>query len=360
MGQPKFITWTGGFSWAIPVGAKNVEASWDFIKWMKSEEATRLMHSVQIKANRKKGRIYVPWINANSRIAGQMFKEFAPKNLKFANAQRVFLRLLPVSRYRPVTFVGQQLWDSHEIAFEEAIFHKQSPHDALREQTVVVQRELDKVFTRTRYKLLNWFYPCAVVAILLAGGICFCAKKLNKCGPMGRLSKGEAAAGLFFASPWVIGFLVFTLGPIIASFIFSFCDYDVLHPARWVGLANYNGLLTDDWKYMGKAMYNAGYLALFGLPLGMVVSLSIAMLLNTNVRGMRYYRTIYYLPSIMPVVANAILWLWLLNPDYGIINEIWRFTLTAWLHVPPPLWLASESTSKPALIVMGLWARAEA
>jgi len=158
-----------------------------------------------------------------------------------------------------------------------------------------------------------------------------------------------------FASPWLTGFLLFTLGPIIVSLILSFCDYDVMHPARWVGLANYHGLLTDDWYYMSKSMGNAIYLAVFGLPLGMITSFSIAMLLNTEVRGMKYFRTIFYLPSILPIVANAVLWGWILNPQFGLMNVAWRATLTSWFHIPAPMWLAGEASSKPAFIVMGLW-----
>ncbi|MHB1457950.1 MAG: carbohydrate ABC transporter permease, partial [Armatimonadota bacterium] len=161
--------------------------------------------------------------------------------------------------------------------------------------------------------------------------------------------------GFLFASPWIIGFLVFTLGPILVSIILSFCDYDVLHAARWVGINNYRELMTDDWKDLSKALYNAGYLALFGLPLGLILSLSIAMLLNTKVKGMTWYRTIYYLPSIVPVVANLILWMWVLNPQFGLLNAAWKITMSNWFNIPAPGWLASEVYAKPALIIMGLW-----
>ncbi|MBP6963818.1 MAG: sugar ABC transporter permease [Armatimonadetes bacterium] len=180
-------------------------------------------------------------------------------------------------------------------------------------------------------------------------------RKLREYGPIGKLGQGEAIAGYLFAAPWILGFLVFTIGPIVASIIFSFCDYDVLHAARWVGLLNYRELLKDDWYYLSKALYNAGFLAVFGLPLGMATGLAIAMLLNTKVGGMTWYRTIYYLPSIVPIVANAILWVWVLNPEFGLINAAWRATLGNWFNLSAPLWLSHESTSKPALIMMGLW-----
>ncbi|MCL6520706.1 MAG: extracellular solute-binding protein [Armatimonadetes bacterium] len=355
-GQPKFITWSGGFSLAIPRGAKHVEESWEFIKWMVSEEAQVIANEAQRKYNMSKGRPYVPWMTANSKVNEVIFTKFAPKQKKFRKATRVFLDLMAVSRYRPVTFVGQRLWDEHVRAFDYATHHKMSAQEAMDEGTKVVQKELDKVFNRSKYGLLNWAYPLSVVGIGVIILFVICFRKLRQYGPMGRLAKAETVAGYLFASPWIVGFLVFTIGPIIASIIFSFCDYDVLHPARWVGLLNYRELLIDDWsKYTSKALYNAGFLALFGLPLTLITGLAIAMLLNTKVGGMTWYRTIYYLPSIVPVVANAILWIWVLNPEYGLINAAWRATLGQWFALPAPLWLTHEKTAKPALILMGLW-----
>ena len=354
-GQPKYITWSGGFSLAIPRGAKDVEASWRFIKWMVSGEGARVSYAAQRKYNLEKGRPFVPLMTANFRINKEIFSKFSPKEAKFRRSLNVFLDLMHVSRYRPVTFVGQRLWDEHVRAFDQAVHHKLSPKAALDEGTKVVQKEMDKVFERDRFKPLDWRYPLAIIGILVGVGVALAIRMYRRYGLRGRLARQEAVAGYMFASPWILGFLVFTIGPIIASIIFSLCDYDVLHAARWIGFKNYHDLFTDDWYFMGKSLYNAGYLALFGLPLGMAVSLGIAMLLNTKVGGMTWYRTIYYLPSIVPVVANAILWVWVLNPEYGLINAAWRATLSHWFNLPPPLWLANEHTAKPALIIMGLW-----
>ncbi|MCE5199838.1 MAG: extracellular solute-binding protein [Armatimonadota bacterium] len=355
-GKPQYITWSGGFSWAIPRGARHVEESWALIKWLKSEEGTRLIHKAQREYNISKGRTYVPWLTANSRVNDILIREFSPKIRRLRDAQQTTLSLLPDSLYRPVTFIGLRLWDEQVRATDSAINHKKSPKAALSFGQRVVQKELDKVRNKATYHDLNWAYPIGIVGLFAIIGCLVVAAIHRRRGPLSRLSKKEAVAGYLFACPWLFGFLVFTLGPIIASLVFSFCDYDVLHPAKWVGLNNYVNLLTDDRCFMSKAMYNVGYLALWGLPLGMIVSLSAAMLLNTKVRGMNWYRTVYYLPSIVPSVASAVLWIWVLNPEYGLINTAWRATFTSWFHIAPPLWLASEYTSKPALIVMGLWA----
>ncbi|MHB0997878.1 MAG: extracellular solute-binding protein [Armatimonadota bacterium] len=354
-GEPKFITWGCGFSLAIPRGAKHPEESWEFIKWMVSEEGVRICNQAQLEYNRKKGRMFIPWWTANIKINDMLFREFSPPLEKYRSAIKVFVDLLKVSKHLPVTVVSQRLWDEHVRAFDQAVRHKKTPVQALAEGQQVVQKELDKVFEREKYKELNWAYPIAILAILLVIISLIVYRLSRKSDQRGKLAKGEAIAGYLFASPWIIGFLVFTAGPILVSIVLSFCDYDVLHAARWVGANNYHELMTEDWHYLSKAFYNAGYLALFGLPLGLIVSLSIAMLLNTKVGGMTWYRTIYYLPSIVPVVANLILWMWVLNPQYGLLNAAWKATLTEWFNIIPPTWLASEIHAKPALIVMGLW-----
>ncbi|MEI6914808.1 MAG: sugar ABC transporter permease [Armatimonadota bacterium] len=122
-----------------------------------------------------------------------------------------------------------------------------------------------------------------------------------------------------------------------------------------MGLLNFRLLFTLDWPILRTTLLNAGYLAMFGIPLGICTGLGIAMLLNASVKGMHYYRTIYYLPSIVPIVASSLLWIWILNPDAGLLNAGWRALLTSWSGLQPPNWLASEQWAKPALIVMGLW-----
>jgi len=350
---PTYITWSGGFSLAIPTGSHHVEEAWKFIKWMTSLDGVIPQNEGQEAYAHSLGRKYVPTLTANEKINEVVFRKFAPKDPKFRTALRTFLDLMKVSKFRPVTFVGQRLWDEHVRAFDLAVYHKKSPKEALEDGQKVVQRELDKVFARQQLPLFNWKVVYIGAAILGLLCIIFGAVKVLKAPPLGRVRKEEAAAGFLFASPWIIGFLVLTGGPILASIVYSFCAYDVLHPARYVGFSNYVELVKD--PIFLKALYNAAYLWFFGVPLSMMVGLAIAMLLNAKVRGMSWYRTIYYMPSIVPLVASAILWIWLFNPDYGLINSAWRATLGAWFHIGAPKWLADPLWSKPALILMGLW-----
>jgi len=164
-----------------------------------------------------------------------------------------------------------------------------------------------------------------------------------------RHNRRQTALGVGFVSPWIVGFLVFTLYPILASLYYSFCEFRVLSPPRWVGVRNYVELFGDR-EYFLRSLTNTAFMFI-ELPIALVVSLFIAILLNQKLRGMALFRTLYYIPSVVPTVASSVLWLWLLNPDYGLVNK----TLTA-MGMPPSAWLSDPHWAKPGLIVMDLWA----
>lgn len=153
---------------------------------------------------------------------------------------------------------------------------------------------------------------------------------------------------MLFLLPWTIGFLAFTLYPMIASFIYSFSIYHSKRPLEWVGLQNYITMFTDDlfWKSLG----NTTYMVLIAVPLTLLASFLCAILLNLKIKGQSFYRVVYFLPSIVPTVAGAILWIWLLNPQSGLIN-----TSLAHIGIDGPNWRADPSWSKPALILLGFW-----
>lgn len=165
---------------------------------------------------------------------------------------------------------------------------------------------------------------------------------------MGHTKLRALATGLLFISPAIVGFIVFALWPIIQSLYYSFTDYDVLQPPAWIGWDNYRDLLDD--RVFGIAMRNTIYMVLIGLPAHILFDLLMAMLLNTKIRGLPIYRTIFYLPSITPVVASTIVWLWLFNGQYGIISSILQF-----FGAPPIGFLTDPHYTKPSMIFMGLW-----
>jgi multiple sugar transport system permease protein len=165
----------------------------------------------------------------------------------------------------------------------------------------------------------------------------------------GHIAWKEAKAGFLFASPWLIGFFLFTFGPVIASIVFSFTEYDVLHSPTFVGVQNYATLVSGDPLYW-KSLYNTAFLALFGVPLSIIVGLGLAIMLNREIRSIAAYRTLYYLPSIIPVVATAVLWQWLLNPQLGLVNKLLES-----VGLQGPNWLGDPSYTKISLILMLVW-----
>lgn len=163
------------------------------------------------------------------------------------------------------------------------------------------------------------------------------------------LRRKKAIEGYLFASPWILGFFIFTAGPMIASLFLSFCRYDVLTTLEWIGLRNYKEIFNSDLFW--KALYNTLYWVIIGVPLRQLMALILALLNNQQIRGKPLFRTIFYIPSVVSGVALAMLWVWLFEPSVGLINTLLRF-----LGVNnPPLWLGSEEWSKPALIIMSLW-----
>jgi multiple sugar transport system permease protein len=154
--------------------------------------------------------------------------------------------------------------------------------------------------------------------------------------------------GLLFTSPWIIGILAFIVYPTVASFYYSLTQYNLLQTPTFIGLGNYQQLVTD--PKMLTAIYNTLYYTVLWLPLNIALSIAVASLLNLKVRGLPVYRTLFYLPVLVPAVATSLLWVWFLNPQYGIAN--WILSL---FGIPPLGWLASTTWSKPSLVLISLW-----
>jgi multiple sugar transport system permease protein len=152
-----------------------------------------------------------------------------------------------------------------------------------------------------------------------------------------------------FVAPWIVSLLVFTAYPMLASFYFSLTQYNIIKPPEWVGLENFQRMFFEDNLYW-IAVKNTAYYALVSVPLSMLVALILALLLNQSIRGIGVYRTVFYLPSLVPGVASTMLFIVLLNPQNGLINA----ALEA-VGLPRLGWLRSEAWSMPGVILMSLW-----
>ncbi|CAA9314366.1 MAG: ABC transporter, permease protein 1 (cluster 1, maltose/g3p/polyamine/iron), partial [uncultured Chloroflexia bacterium] len=160
----------------------------------------------------------------------------------------------------------------------------------------------------------------------------------------------EERAAYLFLMPWLIGIVVFMLGPIIASVYLSLTNYNLITPPEWVGLDNYREMFFDDRNFWQSIRVTLKFTVL-SVPLYMVTGLAISLLLNMKMRGMYLFRTILYLPSVLSGVAVAVLWVTLLNPELGAVNWVLRSIGIA----NPPRWLSSPDWAVPAVVLMGLW-----
>lgn len=150
------------------------------------------------------------------------------------------------------------------------------------------------------------------------------------------------------AAPWMLGFIVLKALPILAVIFLSFNNYDMLTPLKFVGLDNYKRMASDPLFF--DTLYNTFYITVIGVPVHVLAAFIMALLLNAGVRGMGFYRTMFYLPSVTPVIASSLLWLWFLNPSTGPIN-----VALGELGIPGPNWLQSEFWSKPSIILVQTW-----
>jgi multiple sugar transport system permease protein len=167
---------------------------------------------------------------------------------------------------------------------------------------------------------------------------------------MSRQERRRLGMGLLFASPWIVGFLGLTVYPVILSFYYSLNVYTTFgQPMQWVGMANYVELLTQDDLFW-VSLYNTLYMVVIGIPFHIILAILLALLLNMNLRGVSVYRTIFYLPTIVPIVATSVLWMWVFNPEYGLINAA-----LSELGIRGPGWLTDPGLAKPSLILMGVW-----
>ena len=162
------------------------------------------------------------------------------------------------------------------------------------------------------------------------------------------MRRKESAAGFLFAAPWLLGMAIFLLYPLAASLYYSFCDYSILKPPMNVGAANYAELMGDQvfWKVGANTLIYAA----LSLPASILVALGLAMLLNNKVRALPVFRTLFFLPSLVPQVALAVLWLWIFNSEHGIFN-----VLLEHIGISGPNWLGSPAWTKPCLAVMAVW-----
>jgi multiple sugar transport system permease protein len=377
------ITWAGGFSLVIPSTAKQKDGAFKLIQFLASERTYRFLQDGARESLQSEGKLYLPHPWSNRKFYEKWVGETIAANPevppRFKQAFGVILRMLPNTLIRPPSPIGQLLWNDHIAAYNAAVYHHHSEmtdkdaevRQCLADEQSDAQRALDEVVQPAPPDEVHWGVYFTGYAALIAGlfGAMYVAYHRHR--KTHSYSARTTWAALMFLSPWMVGMVGLTAGPILFSIVLSFARYDVLDSARYVGVKNYTTLLHDGLFY--KSLWNTAFMML-RIPLGMALSLLIAMLLNRPIRGIGAYRTAFYMPTIVPVVASSMLWIYLLNPSFGLINVMLRwafrtmpFHALAWAinHVhhftdgpfvfAPPTWLTDPSWSKPSIILMGLW-----
>lgn len=165
-----------------------------------------------------------------------------------------------------------------------------------------------------------------------------------------RFARKEHIAGYLFTLPAILGLLVWTIGPIVASLVLSFTDYQVIADTiNWIGFDNYIVIFTED-LYFKQALVVTLYFAFASTAATLVAALLIALLMNMKIKGQGLWRTLFYLPVLVPAVAANILWMWLFNPEFGLLNGILRF-----FGLPASMWIYDEASVIPSLILLSIW-----
>ena len=323
-------TWSGGFSMVIPRGARNVEGAWTFARFILSEPSQRFMATSSNKLPALKAAANDPFFQSSA------FWRLAISEMRH-------------SRYRPVTPVGMAIYNEMISAVDHVIHGKKTPQQALDEATRESQRLLDRFLAESSAPPVDWMTVGlalgGAVILLVAVRAYFSWRRVRALS----LHRRQAVAGYVFAGPAMMGLAIFTLGPILASLVFSLTHYEIISPASYVGLENYQRLFADD-RYFLKALWNTFYFAAITVPVNTTLALGLALVLNREIAGRPFYRTFFYLPTVVPAVAGSLLWAWLFNGEYGLVNIV-----LGYLGLPSVPWLTSESWSKPALIIMGAW-----
>ncbi|MCK6485665.1 MAG: extracellular solute-binding protein [Phycisphaerae bacterium] len=377
-------SWVAGFAYCIPATCppEKRKAAWDLVKFLSSLEGGMIMNEHDAQRERGQGRLYMPRLMASRKLTQAQLEcyvnvpEMPPR---VRAAIQLHLDMLPHCRYRPVSPEGQKLWNAQADAQDIAWNHTMTPHAALAHQARSVNRALNEFYARPDSPTLVRWRPLimaylAALAVTAAVAIVRYQRRYRVRG----FHRREWYAAWVFILPWLVGFVVLSGGPMVFSAVMSLTEYDVVSEARFVGLDNYREMFTIDWggpdaegketvpTGVRKALLNTLFMAI-GLPLGMILGLGLALLLDTGIRGLKYYRTFFFLPAIMPVVAASILWMWVFNAHGGLLNWLlerlgldrvidWLHATFGWFTLRTPVsWLTNARTTKPALILMTLW-----
>ncbi|MBX3095733.1 MAG: extracellular solute-binding protein [Fimbriimonadaceae bacterium] len=346
---------SGGSGYAILNSTPHPDAAWKLVQWMAGEPGMKAMAKAGIAQPAIKRLAQGPdWIPGESTSLEQRY----PAN-RIATDQAV-----PFAVFPPTAEYWGEVSGLVFSKTEPIYLGTSTAEMALTEGNRIASTRLSKILEEERLPQFDWRWGGAVGFLLLFAAIAWVyyperGKKRTQS------ERAETRASLWFLSPWIIGTLAFTVGPMIFSLLMSFTNWDIIQAAEWRSLGNYQEAFVQDSRFWNTVKVTAVY-TIFSVPLGLIASLALALLLNVRVKGMPIYRTFFYLPVLASAVASSLIWRKVFQPEGGLLNVMLfgrdgqrdPFGLTGWLGLNGqlPNWLGDEKLALPSLIIMSLWA----
>jgi len=335
-----------GNSLVIPKGSRHKEAAWRFIKFATSYSQVSAICKVAGRIPARRSAARSPLFYSDSKT-------------------RVFVDIAETGRSIPIVSgwqeASQALATQIEGALKGNISSQEALSNAAKTTNLVLKRANEDV---SGFPIIDWLKigVWAFSFLAIAGVAIFLYVRFHTRDS--RAKRAEAVAFYSFASPWIIGFVVLTFGALLASVVISLSKWDAISPARYIGMRNYVEMFQNDALFY-KAVSVTLYYAVFSIPLAIIGGLGISILLNQKLFGIRFFRTVYYLPAIISGVATSMVWLYLFNPTTGLINKLLSLSIIPkisaggmhWMPLidKPIAWLQDPLYAMPAFILMSIW-----
>lgn len=345
---------TGGSGYAIMKSTPHPAEAWKLVRWMAGEPGMRAMARAGIAQPAMRRLAQGPdWIPGPD----------TPVEQRYPTNRIVTDRAVEAVVFPPTADYWAEVSGLVFAKTEPIYSGTTTAQAALTEGNRVASDRLKGILREERLQKFDWRIGGAVAMLLLAATIAWIYAP-ERGVKRTRAQKQEGRASLWFLSPWITGTLVFTVGPMLLSLLMSFTDWDIIQPAKWRGAGNYSEALFEDARFWQTVKVTLIYTAV-SVPLTLAFSLALALLLNTKVRGMPVYRTLFYLPALASLVASSLIWRKVLQPDGGLLNillfggdgkrNFFGLAQALGTNGQLPNWLGDEKLALPSLILMSLW-----
>jgi multiple sugar transport system permease protein len=329
--------------WAMTTGAKDPDTCFDLMKYLCGPEGAALQSRLGLA---------IPPLQSVANSPDFLDPPGIPKI-----HHSIFLDEIPFAKIQQLPRETEWTQIVTDLITRSIQLEQVSPLDNAHEIRDAWLKELDSPLRRQDWQPMNWSLVVSVAAALLVT-IVFVLWYRARGEKLGPLDRAQERSGFAFIAPWLIGFFCLTLGPMLVSLLLSFTKWTGMTPmsdARAVGLANYKELLTNAPAFTISLRVTA-YYVLLGVPVSQIAALAVALLMNSRVRFIEVFRTVFFVPSVVSGVALAVLWLQIFNNDYGPLNQLLR-PIAHLFGRNPPDWFGRDANvfAIPAFVIMGLW-----